>query len=76
MGINQETIVLVTHSISEAVLLSDRIIVMSKSPGRIMGELDIDLERPRKEATEESEQFQVYVRMIKELLAAGSSDER
>ena len=71
-----KTIVLVTHSISEAVLLSDRIIVMSKRPGRIMGELDIDLERPRKEATEESEQFQVYVRMIKELLAAGSSNER
>ncbi len=71
----RKTIVLVTHSIYEAVLLSDRIVVMSKRPGSIVGELDIELERPRKGTIEESKEFQIYVRMIKELLTLDSSDE-
>ena len=42
-----KTVVLVTHAIDEAVLLSDRIFVMTKSPGRIRRSLDVELERPR-----------------------------
>lgn len=41
------TIVFVTHSIDEAILLSDRIVVMSPHPGRIRELLDIDVARPR-----------------------------
>ena len=42
------TIVFVTHHIDEAVLLADRVVVMSSGPGRIIDEVRIDLPRPRK----------------------------
>lgn len=45
---SKQTTVLVTHSIEEAVTLSDKIIVLSANPGRIAHVLDITLERPRK----------------------------
>jgi len=42
-----KTIIFVTHNIPEAVLLSDRVIVMTPRPGRIRATVEIDLERPR-----------------------------
>ncbi len=41
------TVVLVTHDVEEAVLLCDRVVVLSPRPGRVIEELDVELERPR-----------------------------
>ncbi len=47
-AIPTKTILMVTHNIEEAVLMADRIIVMSKDPGRILTEFNITLRHPRK----------------------------
>jgi NitT/TauT family transport system ATP-binding protein len=59
-----QTIVLITHNITEAVQLSDRIIVMSYRPGRLKRVVDIDLPRPRTSEIVSSEAFGRYVATI------------
>jgi NitT/TauT family transport system ATP-binding protein len=69
------TIVFVTHSISEAVFLSTRVVVMSPRPGRIVGVIDIDLPQPRTADTREQPRFFELVTAVRDKLRAGTSDE-
>ncbi len=46
-GQQQSTVLFVTHSVDEAIVLSDRIVLMGPRPGRIVETLDVDLDRPR-----------------------------
>ena len=62
------TVVFVTHSISEAVFLSTRVVVMSPRPGRIAGIVDIDLPGPRSVETREDPRFFELVTEVRELL--------
>jgi NitT/TauT family transport system ATP-binding protein len=62
------TVAFVTHSISEAVFLSGRVVVMSPRPGRIAGAVDVDLPYPRTVETREAPRFFELVTRVRELL--------
>ncbi len=62
------TVVFVTHSISEAVFLSTRVVVMSPRPGRIAGVVEIDLPAERTAETRDSPHFFELVTKVRELL--------
>lgn len=62
------TVIFVTHSISEAVFLSNRVIVMSARPGRIMQIVDIDLPIPRGEHTRQDPALFEAERAVREWL--------
>jgi len=67
---NRKTVVFVTHSIREAVLLSDRVLVMGRRPSTIVEELAIDLPRPRHIAMTEDESFNRLVRTLRKAIEA------
>ncbi len=56
--------VFITHSVEEAVGLSDRIIVMSPSPGEVVDDIMVDLPRPRPIMLGDAPQFGAYVDRI------------
>ncbi len=63
------SVVFVTHSIEEAVFLSDRVIVLSTRPGELVADIRIDLPRPRKLDLKQNEDCFVYSNEIRKLLA-------
>lgn len=58
------TVMFVTHSISEAIFLSDRIVVMSPDPGKIEEIIKIDLPRPRRLSIRETPEFLTYMNKV------------
>jgi NitT/TauT family transport system ATP-binding protein len=66
----RKTILFITHSISEAVYLADRVLVMTARPGRILDTLKIELPRPRGLEVMNTEAFGGYVRRIRAALNA------
>ncbi len=66
------TVLFVTHAVREAVLLSDRVIVMSPRPGRIVDDVRVPLSRPRDREIEDSQPFIETVRRIRHALEGGA----
>jgi len=64
------TVLFITHSVPEAVFLSDQVVVMTPRPGRVDRVIAIDLPRPRTLAMRESPEFARYSRAILELFLA------
>jgi NitT/TauT family transport system ATP-binding protein len=67
------TVVFVTHSVFESVFLSNRIVVMTKRPGRVAVEVAIDLPYPREGALRTAPEYSAECRRLSQLLAEASA---
>ncbi len=56
----KKTVIFITHNVGEAILLSDRVYIMKTTPGEIIGEMSIDLPRPRELEMKDTRQFATY----------------
>jgi NitT/TauT family transport system ATP-binding protein len=65
---DRKTVVFITHSITEAIFLSDRVVVMSKRPARIIEDVVIQLPRPRSIEMQETPQFSQLRARIRKLI--------
>ena len=63
-----KTVLFVTHSITEAITLSDRVVVLTPRPGQVRAVIDVELPRPRDESLERSSQFLDYAQPLRNLL--------
>ncbi len=64
----RKTVLFVTHSIAEALVLSDRVIVLSGRPGHVVADLDVEIARPRTQEIERSAVFLDYSDYLRGLL--------
>ena len=71
---SRSTVVMVTHSVPEAVMTSDRVVIMSSRPGRIVGAVDVPLPRPRERSLEDTPEFFACSSQVRSLLLAGSTN--
>lgn len=67
-----KTIIFVTHNIQEAVLLSDRICVLSPHPGRLSAVIDVDIDRPRRLEDRDMMHFAELVSKVRNSFEGGS----
>jgi NitT/TauT family transport system ATP-binding protein len=64
----QKTVVMVTHSISEALFLADRVLLLTQRPGKVKLDLEVDLPRPRKDDIRYTSHFGKLARQLKEAI--------
>lgn len=64
----KKTVVFVTHSVDEAVYLADKVVIMSKSPGKIKEVINLSMDRPRKRLSSE------YAAIVEKILAKMSEE--
>jgi NitT/TauT family transport system ATP-binding protein len=67
---HQKTVIFVTHSIREAVFLSDRVLVMTQRPATITQDVEITLPRPRQLDLQETDEFNRYVGLLRKSIEA------
>ncbi|MBC8508790.1 MAG: ABC transporter ATP-binding protein [Anaerolineales bacterium] len=67
-GIPRKTIIMVTHAISEAIFLADRVLVLSPRPGTIRMDVPIDLPRPRQEQMRYTQKFGDLAKRLREAI--------
>ena len=68
------TAVLVTHSISEAVLMADRVVVLSARPGRVRAIVDVDLPRPRRLDQMKTQEFFATENLVRDALFGSEAE--
>jgi NitT/TauT family transport system ATP-binding protein len=66
------SVLFVTHAVREAVLLADRVVVMSGRPGRVVANVEVDLPRPRSEELESTPRFNELVATLRTALRGGA----
>src|SRR5690606_7871650 len=66
---SKKTVLFITHQIDEAIYLSDRVVVMSSRPGRILEDITIDLPRPRALEVKRTPEFVEYADHIWRLIS-------
>jgi NitT/TauT family transport system ATP-binding protein len=58
------TFIMVSHNVEEAVFMADRVIVMSPRPGKVVGEVKIDIPRPREKHLRDSAYFNLVDKVL------------
>lgn len=66
--VRRKTVIMVTHSISEALFLADRVLVLSGHPGRLCLDLQVDLDRPRLESMRYTPEFGALARQMRQAI--------
>lgn len=73
-GTAKKTAVFITHDVSEAVFLADRVVVFSSRPAHVVETITIDLERPRVSTVKQTPLFAHYVNQVRNLISKSTQD--